>query len=134
MASRDLNDLDPRMQPLVRSFLSACDASGIPLLVTCTYRSSVEQDALYAQGRTTPGAIVTHARGGQSKHNATIDGKPASQAVDIVPMMNGKPVWDTYGESGKLWEEVGGIGEQIGLDWAGRWVHMREEAHFQLKV
>lgn len=33
------------------------------------YRSFEEQDALYAQGRTTPGDIVTNAKGGESAHN-----------------------------------------------------------------
>jgi hypothetical protein len=32
-------------------------------------RSFAEQDALYAQGRTKPGKIVTKARGGFSNHN-----------------------------------------------------------------
>lgn len=42
-----------------------------------TYRTFQEQDAIYAQGRTTPGNIVTYAKGGQSYHNYGL-------AVDIV--------------------------------------------------
>jgi peptidoglycan L-alanyl-D-glutamate endopeptidase CwlK len=39
--------------------------------LTCTFRSHEEQNALYAQGRSTGklGAIVTNARAGQSPHN-----------------------------------------------------------------
>lgn len=36
---------------------------------TQTLRSSAKQTALYAQGRTTPGPIVTWAEGGRSYHN-----------------------------------------------------------------
>ncbi len=42
-----------------------------------TIRTFAEQDALYAQGRTTKGAIVTYAKGGQSYHNYGL-------AIDIV--------------------------------------------------
>lgn len=34
-----------------------------------TLRTFAEQDAIYAQGRTTAGVITTYARGGQSYHN-----------------------------------------------------------------
>lgn len=85
MPSRKLEDLHPTLQPIVGKFLERCEAAGLNILITCTYRSSAEQDALYAQGRTKPGAKVTHARGGQSRHNDTLDGKPASTAFDIVP-------------------------------------------------
>src|ERR1043165_556102 len=36
---------------------------------TQTLRTFEEQNALYAQGRTKPGQIVTNAKGGQSYHN-----------------------------------------------------------------
>jgi len=56
MSSRKLTDLHPQMQPLVTRFLANARAAGIDLLVTCTYRSNEEQTALYAIGRTKPGA------------------------------------------------------------------------------
>lgn len=37
--------------------------------LTCGFRSISEQEATYAQGRTAPGPIVTHAPGFQSFHN-----------------------------------------------------------------
>jgi peptidoglycan L-alanyl-D-glutamate endopeptidase CwlK len=42
-----------------------------------TLRTNKEQDALYEQGRTKPGKIVTFAKGGQSYHNYGL-------AIDIV--------------------------------------------------
>jgi peptidoglycan LD-endopeptidase CwlK len=122
--SRDLSALHPKVEAKARAFIEACHAQGIDLLVTSTYRDHASQDALYAQGRTVKGKIVTNAKGGQSFHNWRV-------AFDIVPLRNGKPVWSTTGEDGKLWQRIGAIGEAHGLEWAGRWERMREMAHFQ---
>lgn len=143
MASRRIMDLAPRVRTKVLQAMAAWEAAGLDVLVTCTYRSNEEQDALYAQGRTTPGRIVTHARAGQSKHNWLEDGKPAALAVDIVPLRSGKLVWGTSGngidddpadddkDDLELWERVALIAEACGLRWAGRWVKWREYAHFE---
>ena len=61
-------------------------ASGITVRVTQGLRTWAEQDALFAQGRTTPGRIVTFARGGESWHNYGL-------ALDFVPMVAGAPMW-----------------------------------------
>lgn len=126
--SRSLNDLHPEMQRLTAEFLNNCKAAGVDVLITCTFRSNTEQAALYAQGRTAPGRIVTNAKPGQSTHNVTVNGKPASLAFDVVPLRNGKPVWDA---KDPLWQQVGEIGEALGLEWAGRWKRFREFPHFQ---
>ena len=122
--SRSLNDLHPKVKPMVEEFIQKCADNGIDLLVTSTYRDHESQNALYAQGRTIPGKKVTNAKGGQSWHNWRV-------AVDIVPMRNGKPVWGTTGTDGELWNKVGEIGESVGLEWAGRWKTFKEYAHFQ---
>jgi len=129
--SRKLTDLAPEVRAKAEAFLKKCDEAGIDLLVTCTWRSDAEQAELYAEGRTKPGRIKTNAQPGQSKHNGTIAGIPASRALDVVPLVNGKPVWGTDGEDLVLWERVGVIGESCGLEWAGRWKRMREFPHFQ---
>lgn len=128
--SRRLEDLHPVMQPLVHALISQAADAGIDLLVTCTYRSDAEQAELYAQGRTAPGKIVTNARPGQSMHNRTLKGLPASQAVDVVPVCAGKCMWDSKAPA---WETIGEIAERLGLEWAGRWKRMREYPHFQLR-
>lgn len=53
--SRSLDDLIPPAKARVQAFLEAAKKQGIDLLVTSTYRDNASQDALYAQGRTTPG-------------------------------------------------------------------------------
>lgn len=130
MPSRKIEDCHPSLQPLLTAFLAQCKAVGLDVLVTCTYRSNAEQAAAYAQGRTTPGPKVTNALPGQSRHNDTLDGKPASRAFDIVPLEHGKPVWDS---AHPAWKKAGEIGTALGLEWAGTWRTMREFPHFQLK-
>ncbi len=122
--SRKIEDLHPHVAAKCRELLERCTDAGIDVLITSTYRDSDSQAALFAQGRTKPGPRVTNARPGHSYHNWRV-------AFDVVPMRNGKPVWGTSGEDGKLWEAVGQIGESIGLEWAGRWATFREFPHFQ---
>ena len=103
-------------------------AAGIDYIVTCTYRSDEEQAALFAQGRTAPGRIVTNAPPGRSAHNCASRDGPAAKAFDIVVLAAGKPDWDG---SHPAWEAAGKIGEKVGLEWAGRWRSFPEKPHFQ---
>jgi len=119
--SRSLDDLIPPAKERVERFLSLCKDEGIDLLVTSTYRDNESQQALYEQGRTTAGKVVTNAKAGDSWHNWRC-------AVDVVPMVNGKPNWDGLHP---VWDKIGQLGEQAGLEWAGRWRTFKELAHFQ---
>lgn len=123
--SRDILDLDTRVAKMALHMISECKAAGgIDIIITSTYRDAEAQDALYAQGRTTPGRIVTNARAGQSWHNY-------GMAFDVVPIRAGKPVWNTTGLDAYLWRQVGEIGKRCGLEWAGEWKRFREYPHFQ---
>lgn len=118
--SRKIEDLHPKVAEMCRKFIELCDAQGIDILITSTYRDIESQNELYAQGRTKPGKIVTKAKGGQSFHNWRV-------AFDFVPLLNGKPAWnDTV-----LFTRCGEIGESVGLEWAGRWTRFKELAHLQ---
>lgn len=130
MASRKLSDLAPDVRILAERFLDACDDNGIEVLVTCTYRSGIEQAELYAQGRTAKGKIVTNAKPGESLHNLLLNGQPGARAFDVVPMVNGKPIWDAEHPH---WQRLGEIGRALGLEWAGDWKRFKEFPHFQLK-
>jgi len=122
VSSRSLMDLHPAVMAKCTAHIAACKNAGIDLLITCTYRSPEEQDALYAQGRTTPGAIVTNAKGGQSMHQYRL-------AYDCVPIRNGKCVWDG---SDPAWATVGELGKAQGLEWGHDWPTFKEMPHFQL--
>jgi peptidoglycan L-alanyl-D-glutamate endopeptidase CwlK len=139
MASREIRDLSPAMQVLYNRFNDRCRRdqdlarAGVTVLLICTYRSDEEQEELYAQGRTKPGAIVTRAKPGKSKHNARLPtGEPAAEAFDVVPLRHGRPVWGTEGEDGELWQKVGAHGVAVGLKWYGSPdAAFREFPHFQ---
>jgi peptidoglycan L-alanyl-D-glutamate endopeptidase CwlK len=104
----------------------------VDALIYMTYRSPEEQNELYAKGRTKPGKIVTNAKGGQSDHNFTLDGKPASKAFDAVPLrkIEGKnrAVWNDP----KLWALMGEVAERIGLKWGGNWKNFVDKPHFYI--
>jgi peptidoglycan L-alanyl-D-glutamate endopeptidase CwlK len=119
--SRSLDELTPPAKERVEQFLQLCKENDIDLLVTSTYRDHESQQALYEQGRTTAGKVVTNAKAGDSWHNWRC-------AVDVVPLINGKPNWDG---SDPVWTKIGELGEQAGLEWAGRWRTFKELAHFQ---
>lgn len=138
MASRKLTDLSPAVEAMAIKFLSDCSddpwfqRNGISVLITCTYRSGQEQDMLYAQGRTTPGRIVTNAKAGQSWHNAVdVHSLPAAEAFDFVPLRAGKPVWGTSGDGVdddpsddhkddlEVWQRCGAHAVNCGLNWYG---------------
>jgi peptidoglycan L-alanyl-D-glutamate endopeptidase CwlK len=119
--SRSLDELLPPVRARVDQFLAEAKLHGIDLLVTSTYRDIESQDALYAQGRTTAGSIVTNARGGFSYHNFRC-------AIDVVPLVNGKANWNG---SDPVWAKIGELGKAAGLEWAGEWKTFKELAHFQ---
>lgn len=128
MASRSLDDLAGPVRAAAIAMLAQCKTAGIDLLIYCTLRSNSEQDALYAQGRTKPGVVVTNAGPGQSMHNPDKNGK--AWAFDAVPLVDGKADWG----NAALVEKVGLIGEACGLSWAGRWRGpLRERVHFQIE-
>jgi peptidoglycan LD-endopeptidase CwlK len=123
MASRLVSDLDPRIQQGVREIQRAWADAGHVVILTCTYRSPAEQDALYAQGRTLPGKVVTHAKGGESLHNRGL-------AVDFLPIVNGKAEWNDL----LLFHDLAKMA--IALDphvsWGGSWPEPRTDAdHLQ---
>ncbi len=122
MSSRALTDLQPIAMVAAQAAIAECESAGLHVLVTCTYRPPYEQTALYAQGRTAPGKIVTNAQAGQSFHQWRV-------ALDIVPMVNGKPDWDG---ADPIWGRIAVIFKRHGFEWGGDWVHFRELPHFQM--
>jgi peptidoglycan L-alanyl-D-glutamate endopeptidase CwlK len=120
--SRKIEDLEPQVAALCHRFVEECENQGITVLITCTLRTREEQTALYAMGRTKPGNRVTNAKAGQSLHQYGV-------AFDFVPLIHGKAVWN----NAELFERCGEIGEKVGLQWSGRFLTFRENAHFEFK-
>lgn len=118
--SRNLDDLLPKVKTLAQAFIDECANQKIDVLITSTYRDIESQNALYDQGRTTKGKIVTNSKGGQSFHNWRC-------AFDFVPIVNGKAQWNDL----TTFKRCGAIAKKIGLEWAGDWKTFPELAHCQ---
>jgi len=99
-----------------------------------TMRTFAQQDALYQQGRTKPGKIVTKAKAGLSYHNYGL-------AIDIVLVKDtdkdgdfDSAVWDTKsdfdGDKKSDWMEVVQIFKEYGWEWGGDWKFV-DAPHFQ---
>lgn len=65
---RGIDKLHPDLQMALNKFLEECKSQGLDVCITETLRTQAEQEKLYAQGRTTPGKIVTNCIGYQSPH------------------------------------------------------------------
>src|SRR5690606_32607205 len=115
-----ISSLDEKMQPMAMALLEAAKQAGINLTITQGYRSKSQQSALYEQGRTAPGPVVTNAKPGYSKHNFGV-------AIDVAPINeHGKPHWPNDEE---LWDKIGEIGESVGLKWGGRSASFKDSQH-----
>lgn len=120
---RDITLCHPRLQKLAAELISKCAAKGLQIKIGETLRTKAEQDALYAQGRTTPGNIVTNAPGSSysSYHQW-------GTAFDIY-RADGR---GAYYDSDGFFSKVGAIGTSIGLEWGGNWKSIVDKPHFQL--
>jgi peptidoglycan LD-endopeptidase CwlK len=111
--------LHPAVREKAREFINKAQAQGINLRITSGLRTFDEQNTLYQQGRTTPGAIVTNAKPGYSSHNF-------GTAIDVVPIVNGNADWDTD------WNKIGQIGKSVGFAWGGDWTSFKDRPHFEM--
>lgn len=129
--------LHPKIREEVRNIYITEVVPALPK-VTCrfayTFRTFMEQNALYAQGRTklfdTKGnrlGIVTKAKGGQSIHNYGL-------AFDIVLIEDNLASWNItkdYDSDGKSdWMEVVKIFKAHGYTWGGDW-KFKDAPHFE---
>lgn len=122
VSAQRLASLHPILAERGTQLLERCAAQGLALMVTQGLRSMAEQDQLFAQGRTAPGKIVTNARAGESYHNFGL-------AFDVLVLdAMGKADWSP-GNLG--WGQAGVVGEDLGLEWGGRWTGLVDLPHFQ---
>ena len=87
---------------------------GVEPTVSSTLRTCDEQNAIFSRGRTTPGTIVTNARGCKSWH-------VLGRAIDIfVPGFTP----EDYAVLGDFWERLGGV-------WGGDFDGLGDFGHFE---
>lgn len=120
--SRDKTKLHPELLQIVQQFEARCKAAGLNVLVTETFRTKSEQDALYAQGRTAPGNIVTNAKYPKSPHCWGV-------AFDFCRNVRGRE----YDDSDGFFKKCGEIGKSLGLAWGGDFRSFVDKPHLELK-
>lgn len=115
--SDKLLGVHPDLQVAVRRIIAAMDALGFEMRVTDGVRTLAQQQALYAQGRTTPGPIVTRADGVRNPSNHQVKADGFGRAVDMTFWLEGEPSWADdlpwrlYAEMAKA------LGLRAGADW-----------------
>lgn len=119
---KNINTLHPKIRGLARQFIAKAKSQGIDLVITDAFRTYAQQNAIYAQGRTKPGPIVTNAPGGFSNHNFGL-------AFDVYPIENGKINFNS-----KNYDNIAKIGKSLGFKWGGDWkgTKFKDLPHFEM--
>ena len=118
-SSSDISSLNPYVASLARKFLELARANQLDVRITAALRSWAESDRLFAQGRWTPGEVVTNSRGGDSYHNWGL-------AFDAAPYENNQPSTNV-----QKFLRMGQLGQQVGLQWGGTFKSLVDYPHFQ---
>jgi hypothetical protein len=108
-----LSQVAPELISRIANLAGQLSALDIPIQITQGLRSWSAQDALYAQGRSKPGPIVTDVPGGYSLHCFGL-------AVDVVPedIDPGQPDWDT---SHPAWQKIISLAPTVKLASGSAW-------------
>jgi peptidoglycan L-alanyl-D-glutamate endopeptidase CwlK len=125
-SQKNLDTLLPKVRPVMEAFVLEAKKHfqqlGVDCVVIAGTRTWAEQDAIYAQGRTKPGKIVTKARGGESRHNFGL-------AIDLGLFVGGKYLGDS-----PFYDHIGKIVEKFpALEWGGAWKFV-DEPHVEFKT
>lgn len=113
----------PRLADAIQKLSTRCIPEGFYITVVQGLRTVEEQQALYEQGRTKPGKIVTNAPGGHSWHNFGL-------AVDCAPLIDGNVI--DWNPDHPQWKTMERIGVSLGLTSGANWVRIVDAPHFQL--
>lgn len=119
--SREIKMLHPWLQYKIGLLKKDCEKAGIKLGIGECFRTAAEQDALFEQGRSKKGKVVTNARGSSfsSQHQWGI-------AFDVFQNIKGKEY------EKKFFCKVAKLAKKRGLSWGGDWKSFKDTPHFYL--
>ncbi|RDU22751.1 M15 family metallopeptidase [Anaerosacchariphilus polymeriproducens] len=120
---RDITALHPEVQVIANKLVEKCREQGLIIKITDCVRTKEEQDALYAQGRTRAGSIITNVTYPRSNHCWGI-------AFDFCR----NDGTGAYNDTDGFFTKVGQIGKSLGLFWGGDWTSIKDKPHFQLET
>lgn len=137
---RDITKCVPEVQAIDKKFLALCKENNFEVMRVETFRSDEVQSAYYCQGRAdlktvndkrkkaglyliteSENEIITNTKPGYSKHNL-------GNAVDYVPLVNGKPCWT----DSKLFARMGVYAKQAGYKWGGDFKSIKDSPHCEI--
>lgn len=138
VSEQRIQQLHPLVREDVKKLIEKVESgfpTNIAVRIVQGLRTIQEQNNLYAQGRTKPGAIVTNAKGGSSFHNYGL-------AIDFAILVdkdgNGtydELSWDIKKDNDKDgvadWLEVVNTFEAAGWEWGGKWSSIKDYPHLQ---
>lgn len=118
-----VNKLHPKIRKEVAALIDKAEAqlpANVKVRVTQGLRTIEEQNALYAQGRTKPGPVVTNAKGGKSYHNYGL-------AIDFVLLYSGVVSWKVNAD----WMKVVNVFKAAGYTWGGNFRSIKDYPHLE---
>jgi peptidoglycan L-alanyl-D-glutamate endopeptidase CwlK len=117
-----LAEVHPVLAAKIYQMADLLAKESITIRVVQGLRSWQEQQALYDQGRTQAGKIVTNAPPGHSWHQYGL-------AVDLVPLSGMGPDWNAQHP---VWQRLVETGTSLGLQSGAQWRSFPDYPHFQL--
>ena len=138
-----LDKMEKLHPKLVEVMKAAITDSPFDFRITSGARTTEEQKALFALGRTKPGKIVTYTNGVTSKSNHQIKADGYGYAVDIFPcgvIENGvyRKFTSEEGYDEKKLKLIANHilavakSKNVNIEWGGNW-KMKDTPHFELK-
>lgn len=124
-----LTGVHPILVDAIEDVFARMEAQGTPMFVVCGVRTAEEQAALYAQGRTGPGAIVTYKDGVRHKSDHQVEADGFGHAVDCA-FLPTKACADCFHPSWP-WGQYGTALEDAGIAWGGRFKQPVDLDHAQ---
>jgi peptidoglycan L-alanyl-D-glutamate endopeptidase CwlK len=131
-------NLHPKVREEVVTLINKAESlfpQNMAIRIVQGLRTIDEQNALYAQGRTKPGKVVTNAPGGKSYHNyglaidfAILKDKDNNGTYETLS-------WETaedFDRDGvKDWLEVVKVFKDAGWKWGGDFLSIKDNPHFE---
>ena len=131
VSEQRLGQVHPVLAAKIRQMADTLAVEGIVIRVVQGLRTYQEQDALYQQGRTKPGPIVTNAPAGSSYHNYGL-------AIDFCPGIPGvtpwQPDWKATDAKGirPTWARAIKLGKSLGLTSGADFTSIKDYPHLQM--
>lgn len=134
--TRSLKSLKGIHPDLNKVLTKSIETSPVDFTITDGLRTTAQQKALYAKGRTTSGSIVTNADGVKNKSNHQAKSDGYGYAVDLYPYYNGSvQVNDDKTLINKIAPHIKKVAKELGIkiEWGGDWKSFKDYPHFELK-